>query len=302
MVGREVAQLYPPAESPPGDVVLALKAVGYPAAGVRNVSFEVRAGEVFGLAGLVGAGRTELARILFGLTRILAVARDLKALGLLLYESGTARLHDAPPSIAKLLQPVTAALDIDAAVVNTTLTLSSMRKTHPLGVTWELIFDPATYAFFVGGIAFVILRSWSRENPFQRWQSLLPQIGLFAACVILWLPIRVGLHLSVYLHRVLRTDFDTPLNVMPQFWSNWLQVLLVIGAAVLARTPIVGRGLLVTGRISAELAFKAARAGLAWVATPSVPSTLALTIARRSGMILVGRAVSGTPHVHRPDA
>jgi FdhD protein len=45
----------------------------------------------------------------------------------------------------------------------------------------------------------------------------------------------------------------------------------VIGAAVLARTPVVGRGLLVTGRISAELAFKASRAGLAWVATPSVP-------------------------------
>ena len=76
----------------------------------------------------------------------------------------------------------------------------------------------------------------------------------------------------------------------------------VIGAAVLARTPIENRGLLVTGRISAELAFKAARAGLAWVATPSVPSTLAVTIAERSGMVLVGRAVSGTPHVHKRGA
>ena len=76
----------------------------------------------------------------------------------------------------------------------------------------------------------------------------------------------------------------------------------VVGAAVIARQPIVGRGLLVTGRISAELAYKAARAGLSWVATPSVPSTLALTIARRSGIILVGRAVSGAPHVHRPEA
>ena len=75
----------------------------------------------------------------------------------------------------------------------------------------------------------------------------------------------------------------------------------VIGGAVLARTAIVGRGLLMTGRISAELAFKAARAGLAWVATPSVPSTLAVTIAQRSGMVLVGRAVSGTPHLHRPE-
>ena len=68
MVGREVSQIYPPSESAPGEVVLALRGVGCAAAGVHNVSFEVRAGEVFGLAGLVGAGRTELARILFGLT------------------------------------------------------------------------------------------------------------------------------------------------------------------------------------------------------------------------------------------
>ena len=71
-----------------------------------------------------------------------------------------------------------------------------------------------------------------------------------------------------------------------------------LGAALLARRPVQGMGLLVTGRISAELAFKAARAGLTYVATPSVPSTLAVEIARRSGMILVGRAVSGHPQRH----
>jgi FdhD protein len=71
-----------------------------------------------------------------------------------------------------------------------------------------------------------------------------------------------------------------------------------LGMALLARRPVEGLGLLVTGRISAELAFKAARAGLAYVATPSVPSTLAVEIARRSGMILVGRAVSGQPQHH----
>ena len=72
----------------------------------------------------------------------------------------------------------------------------------------------------------------------------------------------------------------------------------VLGAALLARQPVEGLGLLVTGRISAELAFKGARAGIAYVATPSVPSTLAVEIARRSGMVLVGRAVSGQPHHH----
>jgi formate dehydrogenase assembly factor FdhD len=54
----------------------------------------------------------------------------------------------------------------------------------------------------------------------------------------------------------------------------------------------------VTGRISAELAWKGARAGIVYIATPSVPSTLAADIARRTGMILVGRAVSGTPQHH----
>ena len=72
----------------------------------------------------------------------------------------------------------------------------------------------------------------------------------------------------------------------------------VIGALLLGRRSPAGLGMLVTGRISAELASKAGRAGIAWVATPSVPSTLAVDIARRTGMTLVGRAVSGTPHLH----
>ena len=72
----------------------------------------------------------------------------------------------------------------------------------------------------------------------------------------------------------------------------------VLGAALLQRRPVAGLGLLVTGRISAELAFKGARAELAWIATPSVPSTLAVEIARRSGMRLIGRAASAHPAVH----
>ena len=68
MVGREMAQIYPPAESVPGAPLLSVRRLGCRASGVNDVSFDVRAGEIFGLAGLVGAGRTELARVLFGLT------------------------------------------------------------------------------------------------------------------------------------------------------------------------------------------------------------------------------------------
>lgn len=73
----------------------------------------------------------------------------------------------------------------------------------------------------------------------------------------------------------------------------------VIGAAVLDGRAPENLTLLVTGRISGELAFKAARARLAMVATPSVPSTIAVDIARAAGMLLIGRAVSGSPQLHR---
>ena len=68
MVGRAVSSIFPPAESEPGNIVLSIKNLRCAAGDVSNVTLAVRAGEVVGLAGLVGAGRTELARVLFGLT------------------------------------------------------------------------------------------------------------------------------------------------------------------------------------------------------------------------------------------
>jgi rhamnose transport system ATP-binding protein len=68
MVGREVSTIYPPAEGKPGETVLSIKRLGCTTSGVKNISLDVCAGEIVGLAGLVGAGRTELARVLFGIT------------------------------------------------------------------------------------------------------------------------------------------------------------------------------------------------------------------------------------------
>jgi rhamnose transport system ATP-binding protein len=68
MVGREISAIFPKRDVKQGDVVLETRNLGCRESGVRGVSLSVRAGEILGLAGLVGAGRTELARILFGLT------------------------------------------------------------------------------------------------------------------------------------------------------------------------------------------------------------------------------------------
>jgi rhamnose transport system ATP-binding protein len=68
MVGRELSSVFPKIDVPKGEVVLDVKGLNCRALGVRDVSFQVREGEMLGLAGLIGAGRTELARVLFGLT------------------------------------------------------------------------------------------------------------------------------------------------------------------------------------------------------------------------------------------
>jgi rhamnose transport system ATP-binding protein len=63
-----VSAIFPKRDVAQGDVVLETRNLGCRASGVRGVSLTIRAGEILGLAGLVGAGRTELARVLFGLT------------------------------------------------------------------------------------------------------------------------------------------------------------------------------------------------------------------------------------------
>jgi ABC-type sugar transport system ATPase subunit len=64
MVGRELKESYPRHKNPPGEIALEVR--NLTGNGDRNISFSVRKGEILGVSGLVGAGRTELAQLLFG--------------------------------------------------------------------------------------------------------------------------------------------------------------------------------------------------------------------------------------------
>jgi ribose transport system ATP-binding protein len=65
MVGREIGNLYPKPEAEIGEVLLRVEGISREGV-LKDCSFEVRSGEILGFAGLVGAGRTELARAVFG--------------------------------------------------------------------------------------------------------------------------------------------------------------------------------------------------------------------------------------------
>ena len=74
MVGREITNVFPKDTTVPiGDVILEVKDLTQEKADggrFRNINFQLRAGEILGFAGLVGAGRSELMRAIFGLDPI----------------------------------------------------------------------------------------------------------------------------------------------------------------------------------------------------------------------------------------
>lgn len=72
MVGRDVSQFYPHTPHEAGAVALEVKGLEVPENPGRNLSFKVHKGEIVGVSGLVGAGRTEMLQVLFGVDSALS--------------------------------------------------------------------------------------------------------------------------------------------------------------------------------------------------------------------------------------
>jgi hypothetical protein len=151
-----------------------------------------------------------------------------QALILQIYMNITSRSHELPYFLSKGLEWVVTMLGMDASAAGSDLALFSMRKIHRIGVTWELLLDPATLSFLVGGLIFVIIKFFELPEKLRDIKKLISHLFSFAAPFIIWLPLRAGLLLSVYIHRVLLTDYDSPLNQASQFWNPWLNAALLI--------------------------------------------------------------------------
>ena len=67
MVGRELKERYPKRDTRPGEVILKVENLGTASPAFQDVSFELHKGEILGIAGLVGANRTEILETLFGI-------------------------------------------------------------------------------------------------------------------------------------------------------------------------------------------------------------------------------------------
>jgi ribose transport system ATP-binding protein len=128
MAGRAVASLFPRSDRKPGEVVLEVTDL----AGVEkpsSASLSLRRGEVLGIAGLVGAGRTELARAIFGLDRVKSGA--VKVLGVVGPSSPGARLERGMGFLSEDRKGEGLATALSIA---DNLTMSKLRGMGPFGL------------------------------------------------------------------------------------------------------------------------------------------------------------------------
>jgi hypothetical protein len=183
-----------------------------------------------------------------------------QTLALSAYKHGTARSHELPWPLPQWLAGIARLLGVNAAADGSDLVLSSMRHNQHLGATWELFLDPLTVCFVAGGLLALWLTSCGhhieeagagnseRANvpasgkarngliraSAKAWRSSGP--GTKAAVLLvlataLWLPLRAGIEIGVFLHRVLRTDYESEFNLLNQFWSPWPHLLLLLPLA-----------------------------------------------------------------------
>lgn len=231
---------------------LAGAALAAPAAVVAPWPY--RAGVLLVAGGLLAATAFGPSRWLRRLGRAASLAGTaLLAQGatLMVYTAATARSHELPWPLPGLIGRVASLLGIDVGVYETTVAMFSMRETHMVGATWELLLDPVTLSFLVGGVVYLAWMHGIRGSqqgasgsvpepasgnategvPYRLW---LGAAAVLAALVALWLPLRAALLGAFYLHDVLRTEYEMPLDAVKLLWNPWVHLAALAMPVLLA--------------------------------------------------------------------
>lgn len=155
---------------------------------------------------------------------------------LAIYTAFTARSHDLPKPFVEMVAGLAKLLSIDATADGSKVVMHSMRQTNRLAATWELLLDPATLCFFVGGIVLSALIAWQYLPCGKRWDSLIRSTLNLTFIIIAWLPVRTSLLIAIYMYRVFNAEPDRPLSIMNHFFTPWsLLALLAVPAMIASR-------------------------------------------------------------------
>jgi hypothetical protein len=150
----------------------------------------------------------------------------IQSISIFVYTYITSRSHELPHIISHLLNGLSRIMGISSAFNGLNLALYTQRTVHLLAATWELFFDPVSFAFLFGGMAILSICK-SQETTRAK------QILFFFISITAWLPIRAVIIISIFMHRALRTDYEAELALVTQFWNPWLLMLLLTGPVLI---------------------------------------------------------------------
>lgn len=157
-----------------------------------------------------------------------------QSLAMLAYAHFTARCHDLPGPLVSLVATIASLLGIETTVDGPFVVFPAIREVYRLTATWDLLFDPASFTFLLGGLTLLGLQAANRMPPGRRWPTWIHAIRVLTLVVVAWLPLRVGLLVALLVHRSARVDLAAPLTTMDQFLSPWVYLLALAGPVLLA--------------------------------------------------------------------
>ncbi len=150
-----------------------------------------------------------------------------QSLSILCYEAVTARAHELPKPLPDMLYAISKVLGITSAFDGSNLTLYTPRIVHRLGTTWELLLDPVSLSFLIGGISMLCLCKQTTQLEGKKKSNLMKNIAALVIIIVAWLPLRAAVLIAIFMHRALRTEYEATLALINQFWNPWIYLILL---------------------------------------------------------------------------